>query len=255
MQIGSDVADYDAGWNAAVAVLAACVRPAAHGPRPAHRRVGAGVAARAQPHPPEPVQQRRRHAPPRRESVRLLRDDRVPRRVGAARRTDARPVGRARGVARRRRARRSAHRDRGRARRRTSRPLPMRSLSWCKARDKADVVRILTPLGCPIGAYALPSDLLSSAQLEHRGFFRDVDDGRDGTLRVPGPPYRFSATPAEVRPAPRLGSSDGFRDARGRPSRRRAGPRARGRAGARLHVGRRRPVRDAACSRSSARRS
>ena len=87
-------------------------------------------------------------------------------------------------------------------------------LSWCKGHDKADVVRILTPLGCPVGAYALPSDLLSSAQLEHRGFFRDVDDGRGGRLRVPGPPYQFSETPAQVRSAPRLGECDGFRDTR-----------------------------------------
>ena len=55
---------------------------------------------------------------------------------------------------------------------------------------------------------------MSSAQLEHRAFFRDVDDGRGGCLRMPGPPYRFSSTPVEVRSAPVLGSSHGFRGER-----------------------------------------
>ena len=117
-------------------------------------------------------------------------------------------------------------------------------LAWCRARDKADVVRILTPLGCPVGAYAQPSDLLSSVQLAHRDFFREIDDGRGGCVRIPGPPYLFSATPVVVGSAPALGSSSGF----ARPPRRaphdRAGARPRRRAGAGLHVGRGRAVRD-----------
>ena len=83
-------------------------------------------------------------------------------------------------------------------------------LAWCRARDKADVVRILTPLGCPVGAYAQPSDLLSSDQLAHRDFFREIDDGRGGGVRIPGPPYRLSATPVAVGSAPAVGSSRGF---------------------------------------------
>ena len=64
-----------------------------------------------------------------------------------------------------------------------------------------------------------------------------------GEMLVPGPPYRFSATPVEIRSAPTLGSATGF----ARRTRRQASPakrpRARGRADPRLHVGRRRPVR------------
>ena len=37
---------------------------------------------------------------------------------------------------------------------------PPRSQTWCEQRDRADVVRILAPLGCPVGAYATPADLL-----------------------------------------------------------------------------------------------
>ena len=85
---------------------------------------------------------------------------------------------------------------------------------WCEARDKADIVRILAPLGCPVGAYATPDDLVASEQLEHRGFFREVDDGRGGRMLVPGPPYRLSATPVGIGSAPALGSATGFGAAR-----------------------------------------
>ncbi len=87
-------------------------------------------------------------------------------------------------------------------------------IGWCQKRSKADVVRILAPLGAPIGAYAQPTDLLTSAQLEHREFFRNIDDGRGSDLHIPGPPYRLSATPVEIRSAPALGSSTGFRSER-----------------------------------------
>ena len=83
--------------------------------------------------------------------------------------------------------------------------------AWCEGRDKADVVRILAPLGAPVGAYATPADLLGSEQLAHRDFFREVGDGRGGTVRVPGPPYRLSGTPVEVRPAPSRGALQGSR--------------------------------------------
>ena len=103
--------------------------------------------------------------------------------------------------------------------------------TWCEAHDKADVVRILAPLGCPVGAYATPADLLASEQLAHRGFFREVDDGRGGRMLVPGPPYRFSATPVEIRSAPTLGSGTGFRRARADKPRL---PRGRGLEGVRI---------------------
>jgi crotonobetainyl-CoA:carnitine CoA-transferase CaiB-like acyl-CoA transferase len=82
--------------------------------------------------------------------------------------------------------------------------------AWCAERTKAEVVAVLAPIGCSVGAYAVPGDLLGSAQLRHREFLREVDDGHGATLIVPGAPYRFSATPVQVRSAPRLGSSTGF---------------------------------------------
>ena len=162
VQIGSDIAEYDAGWNAAVAVLAACYNRLRTGAGAAHRRVGPRVGADAEPHPTQPVQQRRRHAPPRRQPLRLPRDDRVSRRLGAAGRAHTRPVGRPGRLPRRRRPCRSAHRHRGRAAADMA-GAAAALLAWCRARDKAEVVRILAPLGCSVGAYATPSDLLSSS--------------------------------------------------------------------------------------------
>ena len=82
--------------------------------------------------------------------------------------------------------------------------------AWCQGRGKADVVQILAPLGAPVGAYATPSDLLASPQLRHRGFFREIDDGRAERMLIPGPPYRFSVTPVEISSAPPVGGSAGF---------------------------------------------
>jgi benzylsuccinate CoA-transferase BbsF subunit len=50
-------------------------------------------------------------------------------------------------------------------------------------------------------------------------------------MLVPGPPYRFSATPVEIRSAPTLGSGTGFRDARADKPRL---PRGRGLEGVRI---------------------
>jgi crotonobetainyl-CoA:carnitine CoA-transferase CaiB-like acyl-CoA transferase len=81
---------------------------------------------------------------------------------------------------------------------------------WCSARAKADVVSLLSRIGVPAGIFAVPSDLISSEQLAHRGFLRRVDDPACGQLVLPGPPYRFSKTPVKTMPAPELDSFEGF---------------------------------------------
>ena len=60
IQAGADLAEYDAGWNAAVAVLAAMYDRLRTGRGQQHRRLDPGVGAHAQPHSTESVQQRRR---------------------------------------------------------------------------------------------------------------------------------------------------------------------------------------------------
>ncbi|MCB0995442.1 MAG: CoA transferase, partial [Acidimicrobiales bacterium] len=54
--------------------------------------------------------------------------------------------------------------------------------AWCRARPKAEVVRVLSGLGAPVGSHAVPADLFACEQLAHRGFFRQVDDGRGAPL-------------------------------------------------------------------------
>jgi crotonobetainyl-CoA:carnitine CoA-transferase CaiB-like acyl-CoA transferase len=63
---------------------------------------------------------------------------------------------------------------------------------WCLQLPKVRAAAVLSGLGAPVGIYADAADCMTSDQLAHRGFFRDVDDGAGGSLTVPGPPYRIS---------------------------------------------------------------
>ncbi len=57
-----------------------------------------------------------------------------------------------------------------------------------------------------VGAVNGPTDILASAQLDARGWWRDIDDPTRGRLRYPGPPWALERTPATLRrPAPLLG--------------------------------------------------
>lgn len=57
------------------------------------------------------------------------------------------------------------------------------------------------------GMVSTPADISVNPQLEARGWWREIEDpGRGKTLRYPGPPWQFEATPATLRrPAPLLG--------------------------------------------------
>lgn len=70
------------------------------------------------------------------------------------------------------------------------------------ARSKEEVYRNLAEDGVPVGPFSTVADLFESRQLEHRGFFEDVPTG-DGPLALPGLP--FPADPAPPGPPPRLG--------------------------------------------------
>jgi crotonobetainyl-CoA:carnitine CoA-transferase CaiB-like acyl-CoA transferase len=78
---------------------------------------------------------------------------------------------------------------------------------WCRRLPKARAASLLSGLGAPVGIHADAVDCLTSDQLAYRGFFRAVDDGAGGSLRVPGPPYRIScqdtaeAGPVHRRPS------------------------------------------------------
>jgi benzylsuccinate CoA-transferase BbsE subunit len=60
--------------------------------------------------------------------------------------------------------------------------------------------------GLPIGILNAPEDVFSDEHLEARGFFVDVEEEGVGTVRYPGPIYRFSSFSAVPRMrAPKLG--------------------------------------------------
>lgn len=70
---------------------------------------------------------------------------------------------------------------------------------WCAARDKREVVSILTPFGFAVGPFNDADELLASEQLAHRRFFQTVTDSSGRSHRLPGVPYHFSKTPVVLR--------------------------------------------------------
>jgi len=63
--------------------------------------------------------------------------------------------------------------------------------------------------GLPIAVVTSPEELFEDEHERERGFFVDVDHGDAGTIRYPGPPFRFSAMETAPRTrAPRLGEHD-----------------------------------------------
>jgi crotonobetainyl-CoA:carnitine CoA-transferase CaiB-like acyl-CoA transferase len=71
------------------------------------------------------------------------------------------------------------------------------SSEWLQALDEA---------GIPAMVVNTLESLLSDPHLVATGFWRTVEHPTEGTLRMPDPPYGFSATPAEIRRLPpRLG--------------------------------------------------
>jgi crotonobetainyl-CoA:carnitine CoA-transferase CaiB-like acyl-CoA transferase len=61
-------------------------------------------------------------------------------------------------------------------------------------------------LGCAVGKVVGAEDLFRDPQLEHRGYFVNIDHPRAGIRTYAGAPYAFSVTPATYdNPAPLLG--------------------------------------------------
>ena len=89
---------------------------------------------------------------------------------------------------------------------------------WALTRTKAELYHAGQKHHVPLAPVNSPRDILESPQLAHRGYFVDVEPAEPGaSLRMPGAPYRLSATP--WRPggrAPRVGEHNGavWRDAR-----------------------------------------
>ena len=77
---------------------------------------------------------------------------------------------------------------------------------WCSEQSVADLYEAAQRRRIPFAPVSTLGDLLASPHLKARGFFATLDDPSARSCQVPGAPYRFSATPWQLRrSAPRLG--------------------------------------------------
>ena len=76
---------------------------------------------------------------------------------------------------------------------------------WLLERTKQQVMEAGQAQGLPVSAINTMADVAADPHLRERGFFRRVEAAGGPPLDLPGPPFRMSATPGEVRPAPALG--------------------------------------------------
>jgi CoA:oxalate CoA-transferase len=76
---------------------------------------------------------------------------------------------------------------------------------WCAERTREEIFQVAIATGAPFSYVATPDDLLTSPTIEATGLWRDVQHPVAGEFRVPGPPFRSSASSFELTPAPLLG--------------------------------------------------
>jgi benzylsuccinate CoA-transferase BbsE subunit len=77
---------------------------------------------------------------------------------------------------------------------------------WCAEQSVHDLYEKAQAKRVPFAPVSTVGDLLASEHLRARGFFATIDHPAAGSQKMPGAPYRLSATPWELRrPAPTLG--------------------------------------------------
>ncbi|MDO8532349.1 MAG: CoA transferase [Dehalococcoidia bacterium] len=77
---------------------------------------------------------------------------------------------------------------------------------WTKARTKEEVTRLAQAQRVPAMPVNNAADILASDHLRQRGSLVEFSYPQAGTVRLPGPAYKLSATPVTWRrPPPRLG--------------------------------------------------
>lgn len=78
--------------------------------------------------------------------------------------------------------------------------------AWVSDQDRDELARKSQELHVPAFPVRNMQEVAASAQYRERGFFVDIDHPATGPLTYPGAPFKFSATPWQIRsPAPRLG--------------------------------------------------
>ncbi|MCP4751612.1 MAG: CoA transferase [Proteobacteria bacterium] len=77
---------------------------------------------------------------------------------------------------------------------------------WAKDKTKQEIVEKGQALSVPVSAVNTAEDIVNSKQFEARGFFTEIEHPHTGRIKFPTSPYRFSKTPWRMeRLAPRLG--------------------------------------------------
>jgi crotonobetainyl-CoA:carnitine CoA-transferase CaiB-like acyl-CoA transferase len=78
--------------------------------------------------------------------------------------------------------------------------------AWISDQDRNELARRGQEFHIPVFPVRDVREVVTSAQYRERQFFTQVDHPATGPLAYPGAPFKFSATPWQVRsPAPRLG--------------------------------------------------
>ena len=79
--------------------------------------------------------------------------------------------------------------------------------AWCRERQVDEIVDTLWGAGVPVGKVIQPHEQPDLEQLQHRGFFEELDHPVIGPSRYAALPFRSSAGPDRYhrRPAPLLG--------------------------------------------------
>ena len=85
---------------------------------------------------------------------------------------------------------------------------------WLSTQTKDELFQKFYDFGVPFTPVNTAADFLDHPHLKARRFFVEVEHRKAGSLRQPGPPYKFAKTPCRIRrPAPLLGEhNDGASD-------------------------------------------
>lgn len=82
--------------------------------------------------------------------------------------------------------------------------------AWLSTQTKDELFQKFYDFGVPFTPVNTAADFLDHPHLKARRFFVEVEHREAGSLRQPGPPYKFTKTPCRIRrPAPLLGEHDG----------------------------------------------
>jgi crotonobetainyl-CoA:carnitine CoA-transferase CaiB-like acyl-CoA transferase len=77
---------------------------------------------------------------------------------------------------------------------------------WLLSHTRAELTAAAQAAGWPFAGVNEPHEVLEADHLHQRGVWVDVDDHANGSVMVPGPPYRFAEAGWRLhRPAPRVG--------------------------------------------------